>query len=440
MEIQMKKLLLALSLFSIIGLQGTAAPVVNVIKVVSNDGKEFNMPANIHSTTIDNLIGDLGNDANAPAIPLPNIDSKHLNHIIRLYTDPGYVLPVAYSEQRATQVTPESLLVALDYLDAKYFLEPFYIAWLNNPLNSTADVYHAAPARTVLQQMDMDRDINNLAHDTVNNNIVLQGEFTQKNNVNYRINNYAHRSHKHVSIQNLIDANKIPEIENGTLNLKYKNIVSLRGLRNLNLSGVRCLLLNNNQITSIDPQTFTNLPALETLWLSDSQITTIDPQAFTNLPALESIFLYNNQITAIDPQTFNNLLALEHLELNNNQITAIDPQTFNNLPALTYLNIDHNQITTIDPQTFTHLLALTHLYLHNNQITALDPQTFNNLPALEWIQLTNNQITTIDPQTFNNLPALKWLSLSFNQIPKEQKDQIRAQVPQDCKVLLLMNK
>ena len=61
-----------------------------------------------------------------------------------------------------------------------------------------------------------------------------------------------------------------------------------------------------------------------------------------NLINLQNINLKNNEIQTIDPETFKGLTALESINLNNNEIQAIDPETFrglNNLKTIENFNL-----------------------------------------------------------------------------------------------------
>lgn len=80
-----------------------------------------------------------------------------------------------------------------------------------------------------------------------------------------------------------------PNIYRETLLIHFPNLLILQEIN-----------LSNNQIQSIDPQTFRNLPELQNLWLDINQIQTIDPHTFQNLPNLESLWLDINQIQNID--------------------------------------------------------------------------------------------------------------------------------------------
>jgi hypothetical protein len=58
--------------------------------------------------------------------------------------------------------------------------------------------------------------------------------------------------------------------------------------------------------------------------------------------------LRNNQIRSIEPNTFNGLNKLTYLYLQNNQIASIDVNTFKGLTKLTDLRLDGNLFNEID--------------------------------------------------------------------------------------------
>jgi len=121
------------------------------------------------------------------------------------------------------------------------------------------------------------------------------------------------------------------------------------------------------------------------------------PSELRFLSNLQLLDLSENNIKSIDPETFANLQNLELLQLDQNQIISIDPQTFANLSNLLQLNLNQNQLTALDPQTFAKLTNLRSLSLDQNQLTAIDPGTFSNLQDLRELDLQMNPMTAAGP-------------------------------------------
>ncbi len=233
------------------------------------------------------------------------------------------------------------------------------------------------------------------------------------------------------SIRELLDAGKrFPVLWNRSgkigCNLENRKINSLEGL--LDIPGInKCqrLLLNKNQISSIQSGAFQTLPKLRFLYLADNRIKSIQAGAFQELPKLTDLNLSSNEITLIQPGTFQRLSNLGTLNLTNNKITAIRPDAFQGLPNLLTLDLTKNQITSIELGAFGGLSMLNDLCLENNQITAIQPGTFQGLSNLEWLDLNNNQIKSIQSDTFQGLTKLLWLCLNYNRITSIQTDAFR---------------
>ncbi|MFT6765252.1 MAG: hypothetical protein ACJAZS_000125 [Alteromonas naphthalenivorans] len=431
MEVKMnKKLLVALSLFSMIGLHGAAADILNkdsVVELVSSDRKIVHLPFSTENLednifeTINRLVEDLGIEDEHP-IPMPEVNEVPLKHAINVYHDSHYQLPVTDKEQKEQNVTLPEILKALDFLDAKDLIKKFYTAWLNHPQNMQEEVHHHAPAFIVFNQMGLGME--NLPFGLLNTKIALKKEDTNN------INNHALRQHKHVSIQNLIDAHKINIVDN-KLDLSGKSISSLEGISNL-ADSIRELDLSNNQITII-PKAFAELNDLRDLHLNNNQIATLGEQAFAELDNLNYLSLDNNQITIIPSKIFEGLNNLEYLNLNNNQIATLGEQAFAGLNNLMELSLCNNEITKLNEQVFTELKDLNWLHLHNNKIEKLDEKIFEGLSNLNNLTLNNNIIMTLNAQVFAGLNSLKDLNLGFNQITTQEKQNIIAVIP-DCDI------
>jgi len=110
-----------------------------------------------------------------------------------------------------------------------------------------------------------------------------------------------------------------------------------------NLTNLQLIILNNKQITSIDPSTFRGLTNLQEISLCDNQITSIDPSTFNGLTNLQKISLYDNQITSIHPSTFRGLTNLQGIDLKFNQITFLNENLFEGLTKLKKIELQKNK-------------------------------------------------------------------------------------------------
>jgi Leucine-rich repeat (LRR) protein len=175
-----------------------------------------------------------------------------------------------------------------------------------------------------------------------------------------------------VSIQDLINWEKIPKASGNILNLRDRHINDLDGLHNIpEINNVAKIDLSNNQLRFIQPGTFTkpNTFRLGSLDLSNNQLTSIEPGTFSGLDKLSSLKLKGNLIT-LQPDMFMDFVRsnLQWLNLSNNKLDAIPAGTFNGLSKLVSLSLDNNQLTLTTPDSFMGLDNLARLYLINNPI------------------------------------------------------------------------
>ena len=156
-----------------------------------------------------------------------------------------------------------------------------------------------------------------------------------------------------LSIQDFLDSpvlqNQRPQITTcwgqNTYNLSNMKINDLNGLQNIpNIKTVVRLDLDNNQLTTIQPNAFAGLTSLMGISLEINQLTTIQPKAFAGLPNLKNLFLSNNKLTTIPPNAFAGLPNLGWLFLDYNQLTTIPTNAFAGLNNLQRLQLQQNPL------------------------------------------------------------------------------------------------
>ncbi|XP_063405725.1 leucine-rich repeat-containing protein 15-like [Mytilus trossulus] len=119
--------------------------------------------------------------------------------------------------------------------------------------------------------------------------------------------------------------------------------------------------LNDNSITSLEPNTFAGLTSLKSLYLSSNSITSIEPGTFSEIKSLEYLYMGDNSITSIDSNAFYGLTSLRYLSLQDNNINSIEPNTFSGLTSLEDLDLSDNSITSIEENVFLRLTFLQNL-------------------------------------------------------------------------------
>ena len=199
-----------------------------------------------------------------------------------------------------------------------------------------------------------------------------------------------------------------------SLNLKYKEIISLKGIeyftsltsldcgdnylktldlsRNTALTSLRC---GWNRLTNLD---ISGCTKLTTLVCANNQLAMLDLNA---CPALKSLTCYNNKLSELE---LGSTPALTSLSCYGNSLTSLN---LNPCPGLTTLNCNDNQLTSLD---FGNNDTLMSLYCGNNLLPSLDLSRHLSLSELD---CGNNQLTSLE---LSNNAALTSLTCSNNQL------------------------
>jgi hypothetical protein len=137
--------------------------------------------------------------------------------------------------------------------------------------------------------------------------------------------------------------------------------------------------------------------------MSFNNITTLSNKDFVNLTQLEIILLDNNDISGLEPYVFHQTKKLICLNLSNNKIYVINSSLFKSLKQLRHLYLQNNIIHHIQPRLFEHNPHLVLLDISGNFIHNFEPNTFQNNLMLAWVNVSGNPLTLpLETTLFNN--------------------------------------
>ena len=112
--------------------------------------------------------------------------------------------------------------------------------------------------------------------------------------------------------------------------------------------------------------------------------------AFTDLRILVELDLSHNNLTHLDPETFSGNDRLQTLTLSHNKITSISPYVFPPLKHLKTVDLSHNFIDEIQRNTFENLgNSVEALNMDNNRLGSLREEVFLPLTNLKSLQVIN---------------------------------------------------
>ena len=172
------------------------------------------------------------------------------------------------------------------------------------------------------------------------------------------------------------------------------------------LTSLTYLDLGSNLLSDDIPVEICDLTNLDTLDLSYNSFETI-PSNINNLKKLKCLFIDNNQITGPLPSGIFELTGLTQLELDNNMFTGPIPAGIGDLTNLTYLELDNNHLSGTIPHEIGNLDKLETLDLEKNELEGPLPSDFNKLTQLTYLDISHNHFTALpDLSTLTNLESL----------------------------------
>lgn len=193
----------------------------------------------------------------------------------------------------------------------------------------------------------------------------------------------------------------VPQLQQ--LYMRNNLIASLDANRLQAFKQLELLDVSNNLLTKLPM--IKELTALKQIRLDGNQITKIETLAFSNNPHLQMISLQDNNIDLISRNSFDSLDQLIIVLLANNSIKAIERGMLDGMRNLQQLNLRNNSLVEIDSTAFTSVPHLTSLDLAHNKLQKIQKGAFDKLPKLFWLDLSQNKLSTFERGTFDKKVA-----------------------------------
>ncbi|XP_041835128.1 lumican [Melanotaenia boesemani] len=195
--------------------------------------------------------------------------------------------------------------------------------------------------------------------------------------------------------------------------LQGNNISSLSSAVLSNITGLRWLILDNNQLQSdkLEQVLLQNQTNLLYFFANRNHLSSV-PSALPD--GLKQLRLAHNHISNISPGAFQNLHDLTLLLLQGNRLQTITEGDLKGLFSLNLLDLSGNLFSTVP----RHLPpSVQQLYLSNNSFSGLDYNSFLGFANLKYLRLSHCGLQSRDvhPQVFN-CSSLVELDLSYNKL------------------------
>ncbi|XP_065805786.1 reticulon-4 receptor-like 2 [Labrus bergylta] len=176
--------------------------------------------------------------------------------------------------------------------------------------------------------------------------------------------------------------------------------------------------LGGNRMTEVRSRSFVGLWSLKILLMSNNSIQTLQPQSFSSLHFLERLDLSFNRLRWL-PQDFSqSLSSLQQLQLDHNLLQHLDSAALSDLENLRKLDLSRNLLRVIDVGALSSLSRLSLLNLEGNRLNALKDGLLGRQQSLEKLLLGHNNISVVETEALAPLRSLTLLGLQGNQLER----------------------
>ncbi|KAI8012837.1 LRR receptor-like serine/threonine-protein kinase EFR [Camellia lanceoleosa] len=159
-----------------------------------------------------------------------------------------------------------------------------------------------------------------------------------------------------------------------------------------------------------------NLSFLRSLQLQNNQLTGTFPDQLGNLFRLTVLNASFNTIQGPIPPTISRCIELRTLNLMQNEVSGRIPEEISHLTKLKILNLAGNNLSGPIPPSIANISSLTNLNLGTNTLSGAIPGDLSRLRNLKFLDLAINNLTGTVPPSIYNMSSLVYLALAANDL------------------------
>lgn len=191
------------------------------------------------------------------------------------------------------------------------------------------------------------------------------------------------------------------------LHIGRNKISSLNGTVR-NLSELKWLLINSNNLTSLEGELPENAPELMMLMVSNNRIQKL-PKTVQNLIGLDTCFLNDNELRSLDG-LFSHRNSLLRLYSENNKIEYLAEDEFLKSENIDEINLTSNLIPSLN-KSLLYITKLRHANFSYNLLREFSMQEIYKLMKLRNLDLSHNRIEKLTGRHENiaEIPSLTLL-------------------------------
>lgn len=174
------------------------------------------------------------------------------------------------------------------------------------------------------------------------------------------------------------------------------------------------IVLTNNNLQGIIPESIGNLKYLDNLDLAFNKLTGELPIEISKLSHLKVLKLEMNRLKGVLPKNFDKLVVLEELILFNNMIEGEIPESIGQAKNLKIINLSSNFLSGGLPKSIENLSQLNSLELFGNKFAGQIDVDLGKLKNLSELVLAYNNFEGAIPEGIQNLTQLQFVQLQGN--------------------------
>lgn len=139
-----------------------------------------------------------------------------------------------------------------------------------------------------------------------------------------------------------------------------------------NTSVERFQIQNNREVKYLPKQIGEKFPNLKVLWVLRCGLVVVRNHYFKSMANLRHLVLAQNQITSIEPDSFKDLARVRQLILVTNMLVTLDEKLFASMVELDALDMSNNKISVLSPATFRILGGKPKWYVNSSRNGCID--------------------------------------------------------------------
>ncbi|NXN94861.1 TLR22 protein, partial [Rhinopomastus cyanomelas] len=170
--------------------------------------------------------------------------------------------------------------------------------------------------------------------------------------------------------------------------------------------------LSHNRIQHIRSQDLRHAVNLRALLLQDNEIGSIDEDSFSSLGKLELLDLSNNSLAHLSPSWFGHLLSLQHLHLQGNFYRDLgEGSLFSGLQNLSSLHLGNSWFSTLRQGNFEGLEHLEELWIVGGKLSEYEPGSLKSVKRINHLIIDISHAAVFSAIVRDILHSVPWLDV-----------------------------